>query len=199
MSNQNTRHADHPIEPLFIERWSPRSFTNEAMPVADLNALFEAARWAPSSYNSQPWRFVYTLKGGKGYDTMLSLLNPFNQSWAKEAAALVFVLSKKTMMVPTSPDPVPSRSHSFDAGAAWAQLALQGAKLGWMCHAMVGLDFDRAAAELHVPEGYAVEIAVAIGRRGPREALPEGMLRDREVQSGRSPVSELAFEATFKA
>ncbi len=199
MSNENTRHADHKIEPLFTDRWSPRSFTHEAMPLADLNAMFEAARWAPSSYNSQPWRFVYALKGGKGYDTMLSLLNPFNQSWAKEAAALVFVLSKKTMMVPTSPDPVPSRSHSFDAGAAWAQLALQGTKLGWMSHAMVGLDFDRAVAELHVPEGYAVEIAIAIGRRGPREALPEGMLRDREVQSGRTPISELVFEGVFKA
>ena len=100
MTTSNSRKADRPIDPIFLDRWSPRGFTESEISQVELETLFEAARWAPSAYNSQPWRFIYARRNGKGWDTLLGLLNPFNQSWAQRAAALVFVVSKTTMQPP---------------------------------------------------------------------------------------------------
>lgn len=194
----NSRTADHAIDSLFLERWSPRAFTDEVISEAELKALFEAARWAPSSYNSQPWRFVYARRGTAHWQTLLGLLNAFNQSWAKNAAALVVVVSKETMAVPGKAEEVPSYSHSFDAGAAWANLALQAVRLGWQAHGMVGFDRARALTELKVPAGYRVEAAVAIGKPGDKAQLPEA-LQARETPSQRNPISATAFEGAFPA
>lgn len=194
----NSRTADHAIDSLFLERWSPRAFTPEIISEADLLKLFEAARWAPSSYNSQPWRFIYARRGTQHWEKLLGLLNEFNQSWAKNAAALAIVVSKETMPIPGQDKEIPSHSHSFDTGAAWANLALQGAKLGWQAHGMVGFDIPRAAKELNVPAGYRVEAAIAIGKPGDKSQLPEG-LQARETPSPRNPLSATAFEGSFKA
>ncbi|MGO4170768.1 nitroreductase family protein [Bosea sp. TAF32] len=194
----NSRTADHAIDSLFLERWSPRAFTDEVISEAELKALFEAARWAPSSYNSQPWRFVYARRGTAHWQTLLGLLNAFNQSWAKNAAALVVVVSKETMAVPGKAEEVPSYSHSFDAGAAWANLALQAVRLGWQAHGMVGFDRARALTEFKVPAGYRVEAAVAIGKPGDKAQLPEA-LQARETPSQRNPISATAFEGAFPA
>ncbi|MDX3809961.1 nitroreductase family protein [Bosea thiooxidans] len=197
-STVNSRTADHAIDPLFLERWSPRAFTDEIISEAELKALFEAARWAPSSYNSQPWRFIYARRGTAHWQTLLGLLNEFNQSWAKNAAALVVIVSKETMAVPGKVEEVPSYSHSFDAGAAWANLALQAARLGWQAHGMVGFDRERALSELKVPAGYRVEAAVAIGKPGDKAQLSEA-LQARETPSQRNPISATAFEGAFGA
>ncbi len=197
-STINSRTADHAIDPLFLERWSPRAFTDEIIAEAELKALFEAARWAPSSYNSQPWRFVYARRGTAHWQTLLGLLNEFNQSWAKNAAALVVIISKETMAVPGKAEEVPSYSHSFDAGAAWANLALQAVRLGWQAHGMVGFDRERALTELKVPAGYRVEAAVAIGKPGDKAQLPEA-LQARETPSQRNPISATVFEGAFPA
>lgn len=197
-STVNSRTADHVIDPLFLERWSPRAFTDEIISEAELKALFEAARWAPSSYNSQPWRFIYARRGTAHWQTLLGLLNEFNQSWAKNAAALVVIVSKETMAVPGKTEEVPSHSHSFDAGAAWANLALQAVRLGWQAHGMVGFDRERALSELRVPAGYRVEAAVAIGKPGDKAQLPEA-LQARETPSQRNPISATAFEGAFGA
>jgi nitroreductase len=197
MTTTNGRTADHPIDELFLTRWSPRAFTGEAIPQATLDTIFEAARWAPSSYNSQPWRFLYARRDTPHWEKFLGLLNEFNQSWAKAAAALVIVVSRSTMLPPGADKEIPSHSHSFDAGAAWAQLALQATRSGWHAHAMVGFDRDRAFAVLAVPEGYRVEAAIAIGRLGPKTLLPEA-LAAREVPSPRKPLADIAFEGGFK-
>lgn len=197
MTDSNQRHADHPIDPLFLERWSPRGFTDETISQEDLDTLFEAARWAPSSSNLQPWRFVYARRGGPGFDTLLGTLVPFNQGWAARAAALVMVLSKTTQIPPGTIEPKSIHSHSFDAGAAWAQLGLQATRMGWVAHGMTGVDFAKAAEDLNVPSDFRVEAAIAIGRHGNVELLPEA-LQAREVPSQRNPVSSFAFEATFK-
>lgn len=194
----NNRSAEHDIDPLFLERWSPRAFTDEIISEAELKALFEAARWAPSSYNSQPWRFIYARRGTAHWQTLLGLLNEFNQSWAKNAAALVVIVSKETMALPGKTEEVPSYSHSFDAGAAWANLALQAVRLGWQAHGMVGFDRGRALSELKVPTGYRVEAAVAIGKPGDKAQLPEA-LQARETPSQRNPISATAFEGAFPA
>lgn len=198
MTDANNRHSDHPIDKLFLERWSPRAFTGEEMSEAELMTLLEAARWAPSSYNSQPWRFIYARRGTPHFDKHLSLLNEFNQSWAKTAAVLVILVSSSTMLPPGKDVPVPSHSHSMDAGAAWQSLALQATISGWQAHGMVGFDMERAFAELGVPQGYRVEQAIAIGRRGDRSTLPEG-LAAREQPNDRLPLAQIAMEGSFRA
>jgi nitroreductase len=196
MTTANSRTADHPIEPIFLERWSPRAFTGEEISEHTLRTMFEAARWAPSSYNSQPWRFLYARRDNAHWDKFLGLLNPFNQSWAKTASAIVFVVSSETMAVPGKDTPVPSHSHSFDAGAAWGYLALQATAMGWQAHGMVGIELERIYTELKVPPGYRVEAAVAIGRQGPKTLLPEA-LQAREMPSDRKPVTAIALEGGF--
>jgi nitroreductase len=197
MTSSNTRTADHEIDPWFLDRWSPRAFTSEEIPLGDLEILLEAARWAPSSYNSQPWRLLYARRGTPHWERFLGLLNPFNQSWAKNAAVLIIMVSSETMVPPGADKAVPAYSHSFDAGAAWAQLALQGARLGWYAHAMVGFDHARSATELEVPAGFRVEAAIAIGRKAAASTLPEA-LAAREKPSPRNPLSAIAFEGNFK-
>ena len=198
MTTANSRSADYPIEPFFLERWSPRAFTGEPIPDADLHTIFEAARWAPSSYNSQPWRFLYARRGTPAFDKFLGLLVEFNQSWAKNASALVIVLSKKTFAPPGKTEAAPTHSHSFDAGAAWGYLALQASRSGYAAHGMAGFDIPRTAAELNVPDDYRVEAAVAIGRVGDKSILPEP-IRAREQPNGRDPQSDFVFEGAFPA
>ena len=190
------RSADHPIDPLFLERWSPRAFTGEAIPQAEFMTILEAARWAPSSYNSQPWRFLYALRDTPHWERFLDLLVPMNRGWAQRAAALIVIVSNSVMRPVGAEKDVPSHSHSFDAGAAWGYLALQAVRSGWYAHAMVGFDRERAFSELGVPAGYRVEAAVAIGRRGAAAALPEA-LRKREMPNSREPLSATAFEGGF--
>ena len=198
MTTANGRTADHPIDPVFLERWSPRAFTGEVLTQADLLTMLEAARWAPSSYNSQPWRFAYARRDTPHWQTFLDLLVPFNRGWAASASALVFFISNSLMRPPGADKDVPSPSHSFDAGAASGYFALQASMMGWYVHGMVGFDMDRAFAELNVPAGYRVEAAYAVGRLGAPAVLPEP-LRGRERPSLRTPLAELAFEGSFEA
>ena len=198
MTTSSPRRPERPIDPIFLARWSPRAFAPDTIAEEELLGLFEAARWAPSSYNSQPARFVYGRRGTPAFDKLLGLLVPFNQYWAKDAAALVYILSNSLMRPPGQDKDVPSHSHSFDAGAAWMSLALQAQMRGWYTHGMVGLDFDSAFAQLDVPVGYRVECAIALGRLGDPAGLPEG-LRAREQPNDRHPVSAFAFEGSFKA
>ena len=198
MTDASPRHSDHPIDKLFLDRWSPRAFTGEEISEAELMTLFEAARWAPSSYNSQPWRFIYGRKGTPHFDKMLSFLVPFNQSWANKASALVILVSNSMMMVPGKDTPVPSHSHSMDTGAAWANLALQATISGWHTHGMVGFDRELAFAELGLVEGYRVEQAIAIGKMADKSTLPEAMAA-REFPSDRMPLAKVVMEGSFKA
>lgn len=196
MTNFSNRTADHAVDPLFIERWSPRAFEPVAIGDGELKSMFEAARWAPSSFNSQPWRFVYAHRDTPAWESFLNLLVPFNRAWAANASALSFVASKLTMVTPQSPEPVPSASHSFDTGAAWALLALQAKILGLAAHGMIGFDKEAARTILHIPEGYALEAAIAVGKPGDKSSLPE-MLQARETPSPRNTVSSFAFEGSF--
>jgi nitroreductase len=187
-----TRLADHPIDEDFLARWSPRAFAPSALTEADLQPLFEAARWAPSAYNHQPWRFAWALRGDAHWDDYVSALLPFNAGWAGKASALLFLLSDRLILAPGKSEPQPATTASFDTGAAWAYLALQATKQGLSTHAMAGFDATRAAEVTGAGDRYKVEVAIAIGRRGDKAELPEA-LQAREGPSGRLPVSELAF------
>ena len=189
-----TRTTNTRILPLIIERWSPRSFTGEAMPSEDLEVILEAAGLAPSAYNIQPWTFLYAHRGDENWDRFLSLLVEFNQSWAKDASVLLFAVSDT--LARGGSEPHPNHSHSFDAGSAWQNLALQSAHMGYAAHGMTGVDFARAASELRVPADHRVEAAIAIGKQAPADRLPE-MLRDKEAPSGRKPVGEIMRAGNF--
>lgn len=190
------RTPDHPIDPIFLDRWSPRAYDATSMPAAGLLTILEAARWAPSAFNVQPWRFLYSQRGDADWENYLRLLDPFNETWAQHASALVFVLSDTVMSGDGGRPAKKSRKHSFDAGAAWAQLALQATSLGYQAHAMAGINFEQSYEALAVPERYRVEIAVAIGKRGDPSMLPEE-LEGREQPSQRLPVGEIAFAGSF--
>jgi nitroreductase len=186
------REPDFPVAPIFVQRWSPRAFDASPMSLADLQTILEAARWAPSAFNIQPWRFVYALRDDEHWEAFLRLLDPFNEAWAHNASALVFVVSDTLTPAQGSSPAKPSRTHSFDTGAAWAHLALQASILGYQAHAMAGIFFDEVARQLSIPERYRVEIAVAIGRQASPTILAPA-LREREVPSNRMPLDRIAF------
>ena len=189
-----TRTASPQVLPLIVERWSPRAFDGSAVPQEDLDVIFEAAGLAASAYNYQPWRFAYAHKGDANFEAFLSALVPFNQSWAKEAGVLVFAVSDEFMRSEKGNNP--NHSHSFDTGAAWASAALQAMHMGYHTHGMTGVDFDKAAEVLGVPEGFRVEMAFVIGKQGDISVLP-AVLQEREVVSDRKPVNDIAFAGPF--
>lgn len=192
------RSQAHPkVVDLLTRRWSPRAFDASEIPQGDLDVIFEAAAWAPSAYNAQPWRFCYARRGDANWDRFLGLLMEFNQGWARNASVLIFAISDKYMRSGKEDEPE-SHSHSFDTGAAWQNLALQATAMGYHAHGMTGIHVDKAARELGVPDDYRVEAAIAIGRKAPKEILPE-KLQERENPNGRKPASSFAFAGDFHA
>jgi nitroreductase len=193
------RQADHPVDPLFLERWSPRAFDGSDLPDEDLLAIFEAARWAPSAFNSQPWRFLYAKRGDANWDRFLALLIPWNQGWAASASVLVYMISDSLPLTDKETGAsATSHSHSFDAGAAWLSLALQATRMGYHAHGMSGIQYDLARAELAIPERYRLEAACVIGKIGDPAQLDE-KLRAREHPSGRKAQSDFVHAGNFPA
>jgi nitroreductase len=190
----DVRKADHPIDRLFLDRWSPRAMSGEPIDMADLLALFEAARWAPSSGNSQPWRFLFARRETEAWPLFFDLLNDGNKTWCRSAAALVVFISR------TASDRTgrPLVTHSYDTGSAWLSFALQGWLKGFVVHGMAGFDYARAAATLQVPQEFSVEAMAAVGRPGRVEDLP-ATLQARESPGSRRPVVESVFEGRFPA
>lgn len=158
--------------------------------------MFDAARWAPSAYNLQPWRFLYAKREDGDFARFLELLIPFNRSWAENASVIILIASDTLIPGPEGAEPRPSHSHSFDAGAAWALLALQARRLGYDAHGMTGVDFAKARAVLGLPDRLRLEAAIALGRRADKATLPEA-LREREAPNGRNPVESFAFRGAF--
>jgi nitroreductase len=196
MTTINSRTAAYPIEPIFLERWSPRAFTGMVLTKLDLLTMLEAARWAPSSNNAQPWRFLFALRGSPDWQRYLDLLVPSNRSWAAQASALVYFFSKTNMQARDGSGEVPSLTHSFDAGTASGFMALQAHRMGWSVHGMAGFDHQRSIETLNIPEGYMAEAAFAIGKPGDPVILPE-VLRLRERPSDRLPLAAIAIEGRY--
>ncbi|GGZ30954.1 nitroreductase family protein [Asticcacaulis endophyticus] len=190
------RRSDHAVAPLFLNRWSARSLTQETIPETDLWACFEAARWAPSAFNAQPWRFIYAHRDTADWERLLGLLNSKNRQWAHRAAALIFIVSRKDFIFQGETFPI--GSHSFDTGAAWSNLAHQAHILGYNTRAIGGFDRKRAPEVLGLPDNYQVETAVAIGRRAALEHLDE-VFHDQETPSERRPLESFVFEGRFTA
>lgn len=187
------RPNNYKIQPFILNRWSPRSMTGEELTENELKPLFEAARWAPSSYNAQPWVFVYARKNTPSWTLFFNLMVKANQSWAKNAGALVLIISRNHF----EHNDKPSHTHSFDAGASWMALALEGAARGLAVHGMEGFDYEKARKDLKIPSDYTVEALIAIGKRAPAGNLSEE-LQKREKPSTRKPLEEFCREGTFQ-
>ena len=188
------RVAAYPVDPLFVDRWSPRSFTAEPVPDAALLSMFEAARWAPSASNAQPWRFLLSRRGDAAWGDFTGLLLPRNALWAANASALILILSAK--LVERRGEIVENISHGFDAGAAWANLAHQALLLGWHTHGIGGFDRAAARARLAVPDDYAIEAMVALGRAGGLDSL-HADFHAQEAPNDRRPLEETVFAGGF--
>lgn len=190
------RQPASPILPVILHRWSPRAFGEHTMTEAELLALLEAARWAPSSFNSQPWRFAYALRGDAHWDTYKGFFNANNARWAHGASALVLIASSTRFLSPRTGQMEDAHMHTFDAGCAWGYLALQAASAGWACHAMAGFERDKARAATGLPDDCELHVLVAIGRAGDPSGLPED-LKAKEAPSGRTELRTLAHAGRF--
>lgn len=187
------RHAAYPILDLIRDRWSPRAMSGELITRNELYTLFEAARWAPSSYNNQPWSFVFAERDSREWPTFVNLLDPANQRWADKAAVLVVVVSRTLFFYNNKF----SRTHSFDTGAATENLALQGYSMGLVIHGMQGFDYGKTQAVLQIPKEYEVEAMFAIGKPGSSSSLPEELQEREKKRSDRKPLEGFVFEGLF--
>jgi len=187
----NARNVDHVCNDLFPNRWSPRAMSGEALSDEEIDSLFEAARWAPSCMNSQPWRFLYAKKNTPHWEIFFKFLVDGNKLWCVNAGVLIVVAAKKTFGGRVSP------TFAFDTGAAWENLALQAHLMGLVSHGMAGFDYAATKTELNLSDDYQILAMVALGRPGRKENLPEA-LREREKPSDRISLKEFAFEGKFK-
>jgi nitroreductase len=190
------RIPDHEVDPVFPRRWSPRAFSGAPIHRDVLFSLFEAARWAPSSNNAQPWRFLYALRESEAWPLLFDLLTPSNRRWACNASALGVLLSRTTHVKSGATEATALVSHSLDAGAAWASLALQAVLMGWSSRAIGGFDREGARQVLAVPADYHIEIVIAVGRQADSGVLPVD-IREKEKPSPRRPVTHFVREGRF--
>lgn len=178
-----------------MKRWSPRAFRDKPVDEAILIKLFEAARWAASSFNEQPWRFVLGQKtdGNETYNKILETLVEFNQNWAQHAPVLVLVCAKNRF----SHNDTPNKHCFYDAGQAVTTMALQGMEEGLYMHQMAGFDADSARKAFKVPSAYDPITVLAIGYRAEPDALPSDLQENEEKPRSRKPLEKILFKSEW--
>ncbi|GAB3819943.1 nitroreductase family protein [Pontibacter rugosus] len=181
------------VHSLIENRWSPRAFSSETVSEEQLASLFEAARWAPSAMNEQPWRFIYASKeNGEDFERLFSCLVEGN-SWAKHASALFVTIAKKNYDFNGQPNGI----ARHDVGLATANILLQATDLGLHVHLMGGFNAAKAQDVLGIPEGFEPVAMGAVGYVGDPESLPEA-LKERELAPRqRKPLNEIAFKGVW--
>lgn len=192
MTKYLTRESGYPIQPLILSRVSGRAFSPERLSDDELMSLFEAARWTPSCYNNQPWRFVYVRKGDKEWDSLFNVLVDFNKSWCKDADTLVAVISRNNF----ERNDKPSQTARFDTGAAWMSLALEANARGIVAHGMQGFDYAALKKNLDIPDSFTVEATIAIGKKGDKEQLSAELQKEEKV-SDRKPLEQIVSRGKF--
>lgn len=178
-----------PVNEVIATRRSPRSLdASVAITDTDLVAILEAARWAPSAFNGQPWRFFVGKQGDTTYSQILSSLVEFNQGWAKNAAALILVAAK-----PTRDDGSIHGDYQFDCGLAVAQLVIETHDRGLVAHQMTGFDKDKARTNLEMASELVPVVVIAIGKQDSPEKLPAAMAEREVAPRGRKSLEELVI------
>lgn len=178
------------LNPLISNRWSPRAFDKKIPPREQVLKLLDAARWAPSSFNEQPWRFIVGIRNeGESYEKVFNCLNGFNQKWAKNAPVLMLVCAKKTF----SYNGKPNRHYMYDCGAAMASFSLQAIEDDLYVHQMAGITPEKAVEVFDVPEDFEVLTGVAVGYLGDPEMLEEKNQKSENKERARKELAEIAF------
>ena len=190
----NPAKTDYPVHDLIQNRWSPRAFSDNPVSPETLRSLFEAARWAPSSSNEQPWAFIVGTKDDlETHSKILSTLVEFNQGWAKHAPVLAIAVSQMEF----ARNKTPNRNAFYDTGAAVAHLTAEATSRGLFVHQMAGFDPQKAIAVFHIPKGWEPIAVFAIGYPGDPNALPD-KLRERELAPrSRKPISEFVMSSDW--
>src|SRR5262252_2577676 len=182
--------TDYPIEETIRRRWSPRAFSERAVEPEKLRRLFEAARWAPSSFNEQPWSFIVTTKDNpESYEQLLSCLIERNQEWAKLAPVLLLSIAKSNF----ENNGQPNRHAFHDVGMAVGFLLIEATALGLFVHQMAGFSVEKARTTCGVPPGFEPVAAIAIGYPAGPEVLPESFQAREVGPRSRKPISEFVF------
>ena len=179
------------VLPVILERWSPRSFADRDVSSADLKTIFEAARWAPSSYNEQPWRFLVGHRNSETHKKILDALVPFNQEWAGSAPVLILGVAKARF----SHNDSPNNYAAHDLGAAMGFMTLQAAALGLSTHQMAGFDWVKARDAFEIADTYTMGSVMALGYQGELSDLGEKFQAQEQSPRSRKPLSELVFSA----
>jgi len=192
----NSRKADFPIDAQFTERWSPRAYTGEPVSETEVMSMLEAARWAPSSNNAQPWRFALVLRNDPQWDALFATLNPNNQIWAGKAGAMVAIASYQLAAKVGTTELAPNGMHAFDTGAAWAYMAMQAHLSGFALHGIGGFNKEAGAQVLGLPADHTLHMLATVGKRGDAATLPDA-LREREAPNARKPLSALVKRGSF--
>ena len=194
--SQTTRPIENGVHSLFVERWSPRAYDESGITDAELTPLFEAARWAPSAYNAQPWRFIYARRGTPHWQSFLDLLIPYNRGWAERASAIVIAVSAQKFVPPGKTEAISTGYQSYDTGAAVAYLVLQASLAGLAAHIIAGFDKQAIRQTLGIPDDFHIESAIVVGRRAPADILPVEF-QAREQPTERRPLASLVAEGRF--
>jgi len=182
--------SDFPVHDLIRERWSPRAFADKSIPQDVLRSIFEAARWAPSSNNEQPWAYIVVTNDDKeDFEKTLSVLVEFNAGWAKSAPVLALAVARLTF----AKNNTPNRNAQYDTGAASALLSVEATAQGLAVHQMAGFDPEKARQVFGIPPGWEPIAALAIGYPGDPASLPPH-LKDREIAPRtRKPIAEFVM------
>lgn len=171
------------------DRWSPRAFSEQAVSEEDIEAVFDAARFAQSCFNEQPWRYLVA-KRQEELEILRSVLNEKNRLWAKKAPVLFLVLAHKNFEYNGKPNPY----NKFDAGTSWGFLSLEATKRGLETHGMAGFDKNDAKEKLNIPDEYDIIALVAMGKLGDKEELPLDEFKEKEHPDSRKPLEEIKLE-----
>lgn len=184
------------VLPAFHRRWSARAFSDRTVTAEDLKKVFEAARWAPSAYNEQPWRFIVGEAGTEVHATLAKVLIGFNQAWAPKAPVLILGVAKAVF----THNGTANAYALYDLGAATASLMLQAAELGLTTHQMAGFDHDAARKALGIPEEYVIGAITALGYPGEPAHLGDAKLIEMETTPrSRKALGEIVLSAWDKA
>jgi nitroreductase len=186
--------TDYPVHELIAARWSPYAFQNRPVPDADLCSLFEAARWAASSFNEQPWTYIVATKENpEQFQQLLSCLFEFNQGWAKAAP----VLALGIIRLHSERDGQDNPAAFHDLGLAAGNLLIEATSRGIAVHQMMGIFPDMAREVFTIPDGYEARTALAIGYRGDPEQFSEVVQRREQRPRQRKPLNQFVFSGTW--
>lgn len=186
--------ADSPIHPLIEKRWSPRAFSDKGIDSDTLRSILEAARWAPSSYNEQPWSFIVATKDDPAeYERLLSCLVPANQQWARQAPILMLSVARMSF----ERNGKPNRHAFHDVGLAVANLIIQATSMDIYAHPMGGFDRDKARETYNIPEGYEPVAGIALGYAGDPQTLPENYREMELSPRERRPLESFVYSGSW--